>query len=71
MTAIVGAIDRNRECKICSCMCKYIAPMGIEDIQVSVQGNKIINCRKTGLATLATIFIDFPFFGRPLDISFS
>ena len=41
------------ECKKHPCMCKYFAPMGIEDVQVSVQGNKIINCHKTSLATLA------------------
>ena len=36
-----------------TCMYKYIAPMGIEDLRVSAQGNKIINSHKTGLATLA------------------
>ena len=29
------------------------APMGIEDARGSIQGNKIMNCHKTGLATLA------------------
>ena len=36
-----------------SCMYKFIAPVGIDNASVSVQGNKIINCHKTGLATLA------------------
>ena len=32
---------------------KFIAPMGIEDVCASVQGNKIINGHKTSSATLA------------------